>query len=248
MKAISDAHGRLPLSFRSGPEAPAEAADVRPQTPAPVASSPPEARAFASTSRPQALTSARYRPLLELGRGGMSRVYVAESLRSEVQKLVVLKVLNPEFAVDPEMRAAFRREAELSACLNHPNIVQVFEVSEQAGRPVIVMQYLDGVPLSEVLHRSARELPLVLHLQVLAHLLSGLHYFHELRDGDDVALTCVHRAVAPQNVLVLHEGGVKVLDFGIAKIHTLTQPQTRVGIVKGKIRYMPAEQLLGTTG
>ncbi len=190
----------------------------------------------------------RYRPLLELGRGGMSRVYLAQSLCSEVQKLVVLKVLNPEFAVDPEMRTAFRREGEISARLNHPNVVQVFEVVEHAGTPMIVMQYLDGIPLSEILRRTSGELPLSLHLQVLTQLLSGLHYFHELKDADDTPLGCVHRDVSPQNVLVLYEGGIKVLDFGIAKIHALTESHTRVGVIKGKIRYMPAEQLLGTTG
>src|SRR4051812_18227746 len=96
----------------------------------------------------------RYRPLLELGRGGMARVYLAESLGSgSLRKLVVLKVLNQELAADPEMRHAFVREAEISARLNHPNIVNVHEVFEQGATAVMVMQHLEGLTLSEIMSR-----------------------------------------------------------------------------------------------
>src|SRR5688572_11775910 len=87
-----------------------------------------------------------YRPLMELGRGGMARVYLAESLSAgQFRKLVVLKVLNQDLAADPDMRRGFMREAEISARLNHPNIVNVFEVFDHGSAPVIVMQHLDGM-------------------------------------------------------------------------------------------------------
>ncbi|MGC4092887.1 MAG: protein kinase [Polyangiaceae bacterium] len=187
----------------------------------------------------------RYRPLLELGRGGMSRVYLVESLASGVRKLVVLKILEGELAAHPEMREAFQREAELSARMNHPNVVQVFEVVEYSGRPVIVMEHLDGLSLSRVVAGAGEALPLRLHAAILCQMLAGLHHFHELRNFDGTSLHGVHRDVSPQNVIVLHDGLVKVVDFGIAKVNMASDHQTRAGMIKGKINYMPPEQLLG---
>jgi eukaryotic-like serine/threonine-protein kinase len=186
-----------------------------------------------------------YRQLCEIGRGGMARVYLAESLASGIRKLVVLKVLNPELCTDPDVRAAFRREAELSAQMNHPNVVQVMAVVESEDTPVIVMEYLDGVPLSLLLREAGRDLPLRLRMYVLAQVLAGLHHFHELRDLDGTLLGAVHRDVSPQNIMVLHEGPVKVLDFGIAKITANNNQVTTTGLIRGKIHYMPPEQLLG---
>lgn len=187
----------------------------------------------------------RYRPLLELGRGGMARVYLAESLGSGLlRKLVVLKVLNQELASDPEMRQAFVREAEISARLNHPNIVNVHEVFEQGHTAVMVMQYLEGMALSEILSRLQGAIPLKLHLNILCQVLDALHYFHELRDANGEPLECVHRDVSPHNVMVLHEGGIKVVDFGVAKVRAQSDNHTRTGVIKGKVAYMPPEQLL----
>ncbi|HEY3499825.1 MAG TPA: serine/threonine-protein kinase [Polyangiaceae bacterium] len=185
-----------------------------------------------------------YRQLFELGRGGMARVHLAESLASGIRKLVVLKVLNPEFCGDPELRAAFRREAELSAQLNHPNVVQVLEVADYDDAPAMVMEYLDGVSLSRLLKEAGAELALPLRAYVLSQVLAGLHHFHELQDLDGAALYAVHRDVSPQNVMVLHDGVVKVVDFGIAKVAAPSDEVTRAGVVKGKIHYMPPEQLL----
>jgi serine/threonine-protein kinase len=187
---------------------------------------------------------ARYRPLLELGRGGTARVYLSESLTSGLKKLVVLKTLEPSLSQDTEMRDLFRREAEVCARLNHPNIVQVHEIVEQPAGPVIVMEYVEGVSLSQVMKMSEGRFPKRLHLHTLTQLLAGLHYFHELKDYDRrTELKPVHRDVSPQNVIVMYEGAVKVLDFGIAKLANQEQA-TATGIVKGKLHYMPAEQLL----
>jgi len=186
-----------------------------------------------------------YRQLLELGRGGMAKVYLAESLVSGIRKLVVLKVLNPELSLNSEMRALFRREAELAAQMNHPNVVQVMEVVEDRESPFIVMEYLDGASLSTIIKRAGGQLSLALHLQILCQVLLGLHHFHELRDLDGSPLNGVHRDVSPQNIMVLHDGPVKVLDFGIAKISAADVQATRSGIIKGRIQYMPPEQILG---
>lgn len=189
-----------------------------------------------------------YRPLLELGRGGTARIYLAESLASGINKLVVLKVLNPELRADSEMRAAFRQEAELSARMNHPNIAQVLEIVECRDTPVIVMEYLDGTSLSILRRRAGLRFPLPLHLYILSEVLAGLHHLHELRDLDGACLHAVHRDVSPQNVMVSHDGAVKVLDFGIAKTAIPNGHVTRTGVIKGKFGYMPPEQLLGEQG
>lgn len=185
----------------------------------------------------------QYRPLVELGRGGMARIFLAQHLASSLGRLVVLKVLDPEHAKDPEMLAAFRREAELGARLNHPNIVQVFEVFDRPSGPVMVMEYLEGLSLSEVQKHS--ELPLGIQLYVIMQTLAGLHHLHEMRRADGELLHAVHRDVSPHNIIVLHEGVVKVLDFGIAKLRDDNADRTRTGVLKGKVRYMAPEQIVG---
>jgi serine/threonine-protein kinase len=181
--------------------------------------------------------------LLELGRGGTARVYLAETLASGLKKRVVLKTLEPELSMDTEMRSLFRREAEVCARLNHPNIVQVNEVIEQVTGPVIVMEYLEGVALSQIIMQCKGQSPKRIYLHSITQLLAGLHYFHELKDYDrTTALKPIHRDVSPQNVIVLYEGAVKVLDFGIAKL--ANDHVTQTGVVKGKLHYMPVEQLL----
>jgi serine/threonine protein kinase len=189
-----------------------------------------------------------FRPLLELGRGGMARVYLAEKTNRGLRRLVVLKVLEPSLATDPEMRTLFRREAEVCARLHHPNVVQVFEVVDEGAAPFMVMEYVDGVSLSQVLARTEQRLPTRLHVHILMQVLAGLHYFHELKDEEGNPLDGVHRDVSPQNVIVMHEGAVKVLDFGIAKLQGAQHSDvTRAGIIKGKLSYMPPEQLVGDT-
>jgi len=188
-----------------------------------------------------------YRQLFELGRGGMAKVYLAESLASGIRKLVVLKVLNPELSANAEMRTLFRREAQLAAQMNHPNVVQVMEVVEYRESPFIVMEYLDGAPLSIIIRRAGKQLSLALYLQIFGQVLRGLHHFHELRDLDGTPLNGVHRDVSPANIMVLHDGPVKVLDFGIAKISASDVQATRSGIIKGRIQYMPPEQILGSS-
>src|SRR5260370_10775188 len=191
----------------------------------------------------------KYKLLAELGRGGMANVYVAVARGpSGFNKLVVLKSLRSDLAGDPELLSMFLEEARLAARLNHPHVVQTYEVGEYAGRPVIVMEYLEGQTLANVLQRAkAKEfgrLPLALHLRVIVDALEGLHHAHELADFAGKPLGLVHRDVATQNVFVTFDGQVKVLDFGIAKAVN-SQAQTSTGVLKGKVQYMAPEQMLG---
>lgn len=190
----------------------------------------------------------KYRVLFELGRGGMATVHLAVTHSAAgVSKLVVLKTLLSDMATEPDALAMFLDEARLAVQLNHGNLVQTYEVGEDGGRHFIVMEYLEGQSLAAVLRqveKSGRPLSLGLHLRMLIHVLEGLHYTHELRGYDNKPLHFVHRDVSPQNVFVTYDGRVKVLDFGIAKAATSTT-HTATGLVKGKIAYMPPEQMEG---
>jgi eukaryotic-like serine/threonine-protein kinase len=161
-------------------------------------------------------------------------------------KLVVLKAPKRALAADPEYRSLFLDEARLSARLNHPNIVQVNEVIEQDGVPIIVMEYLDGQPLLNLRTKAGAAFPQVIHLRILSEALSGLRYSHELKGYDGTPLNLVHRDMTPHNVFVTYEGQVKILDFGIAKLSNKgAGAETETGVIKGKLRYMPPEQISG---
>jgi serine/threonine-protein kinase len=189
--------------------------------------------------------SGKYRTLFELGQGGTANVSLAVARGPEgFKKLFVVKQLRSVYAQDPEFKAMFMTEARLSARLNHPHVVQVYEVLEQGVTPTILMEYIEGQTLDAVLSQAEPKLPLELHLRVLADVLSGLHYSHELHDLKHMPLNVVHRDVSPHNVMVSYEGVVKVLDFGIAKLSGTTV-ETEAGVIKGKLRYMPPEQIAG---
>ncbi|HET7543779.1 MAG TPA: serine/threonine-protein kinase [Polyangiaceae bacterium] len=204
----------------------------------------PEALSF---ERPT-MQVGRYRILSELGRGGMSNVFLAvASGPGGVNKLVVLKALLPDLATEGYALSMFMDEARLAAQLNHPNVVQTYEVGTEGDRHVIVMEYLEGQSLSAVVRRAAAEgnpMPLGLQLRIIINALDGLHYAHELSGYEGASLQLVHRDISPQNVFVTYDGQVKVLDFGIAKA-TSASTHTAAGVMKGKIAYMAPEQIVG---
>ncbi len=197
---------------------------------------------------PGNLQLGKYRILGEVGRGGMAEVFlaVAQGL-SGFNKLVVLKIIRAEVAEDPDARSMFVDEARLAGRLNHPNVVHTLEVSEDAGRPILVMEHLDGQPLSSILRRCQRDekpMPMAMGLRVLAEALQGLHYAHTLKNFDGTPLRLVHRDVSPQNIFVTFDGQIKVLDFGIAKA-AISSSETRAGVMKGKAAFMAPEQVSG---
>jgi serine/threonine-protein kinase len=192
-------------------------------------------------------SAGKYRIVLPLGQGGTADVYLAiGDGPGGFRKLAVLKVLRKSLSSDAEFRAMFLDEARLAARLHHPNIVQTYEVLAEAGGPVIVMEYLDGQPLSELIVRGREGggFPLAMQLAVLIDALGGLHAAHELQDFDGTPLGVVHRDISPHNLFVTVEGQSKVLDFGIAKL-SRSLVETEVGTTKGKLRYMAPEQIAG---
>jgi len=186
----------------------------------------------------------RFKFIGEIGRGGMANVYLTATRGAlgGFQKLVVIKLLRADLAEEQEFRQMFLAEARLAARLNHPHVVQTYDVGEDDGRYYLAMEYVDGQTL-ETARRSAeatRLFPPRMQLQVLVHVLSGLHYAHELKDYDGKPLNVVHRDVTPSNILLGYDGRVKLVDFGVAKALD-SGTQTRAGVVKGKTGYMAPE-------
>jgi serine/threonine protein kinase len=177
----------------------------------------------------------------------MAHIYLARmSGPSGFSKLFVMKVLREELHDSgDECVTMFLDEARLAARLNHPNIVQTYDVGEANGHYFIAMEYLEGQALRFVERRLGHHgFPEAQHLRVLAQTARALHYAHELCDYDGRELRVVHRDVSPQNVFVTYDGRVKLLDFGIAKADN-AEHLTKVGVIKGKVDYIAPEQIRG---
>jgi serine/threonine protein kinase len=187
----------------------------------------------------------RYRVFANIGRGGMADVLLGVAPGTKgFNKLLVVKRLRPALADDPSMVSMFLDEARLAARLSHTNLVHTFEIGEEAGGYFFVMEYLEGRPVSQIfdaLKETGARLPLEVWAKIMAEALAGLHYAHELCDYDGVPLKIIHRDVSPQNIIVTFDGGVKLVDFGIAKA-SVNITETETGILKGKLAYMSPEQ------
>lgn len=162
-------------------------------------------------------------------------------------KRVALKRILPQLAMDDRLMRMFCAEARVHAALMHPNLVSVLDFGEQAGELYLVMEYVDGVPLSEVLRAvSARKRAIDLGpgLHIAREVAAGLAYAHQYRDDDDAPLGVVHRDVAPNNILLGRAGEVKLTDFGI--VHsTWSDVRTAPGELRGKVGYISPEQAMG---
>ncbi len=179
-----------------------------------------------------------------IGRGGMAEVHEGRDLR--LGRRVAVKILRPDLAKDPTFQARFRREAQSAAALNHPNIVAVYDTGEdtltspdgqQVVVPYIVMEYVDGMTLRQLLASGRRLLP-ERALEISAGILSALDYAH--RHG------IVHRDIKPANVMLTRTGDVKVMDFGIARAMNDTgNTMTATSAVMGTAQYLSPEQARG---
>jgi serine/threonine protein kinase len=186
----------------------------------------------------------KYRLIRDLGIGGMARVSLAtlEGPAGFSKRYVVKRIL-PEFARNPQFARMFANEARVAAMLDHPNIVRVFEFDRENGTYYLVMEYVDGASLDQIV-RAARKggVPLGpdFAVEVGLPLARALAYAHSLKLPDGRPLNLVHRDVSPGNVLISRDGAVKLTDFGVVK-STITT--TVAGAVKGKLSYMSPEQI-----
>jgi eukaryotic-like serine/threonine-protein kinase len=181
----------------------------------------------------QTVGGGRYRLERQLGHGGMATVYLARD--SELDRLVAVKVLAASFAGDEAFRRRFLREARLAARLSHPNVVGVYDAGEDAGGPYIVMEYVEGRTLAELLGERGR-------LPADEAVGLGLQACHGLEHAHEAGL--VHRDVKPQNLLLRRDGTLKIADFGIARAAEATA-LTQIGTILGTAAYLSPEQALG---
>jgi serine/threonine-protein kinase len=190
----------------------------------------------------------RYQTLREVATGGMATVYLGRAVgEGGFERLVALKLLHRHFVDQPEFEAMFLDEAKLAARIRHPNVVPTLDVQKSSEGLFLVMDYVEGPTLAAI-HKELRvqeqRLPLEILLRVFEDLLAGLEAAHSLKGPGEVLLRIVHRDISPQNVLVGGDGITRITDFGVARA-AVRSTSTQQGQIKGKLGYMPPEQLAG---
>ncbi|HEY5925618.1 MAG TPA: protein kinase [Kofleriaceae bacterium] len=188
----------------------------------------------------------KYTVIRRLGLGGMAEVFLCKLVGiGGFEKHVVLKKIRADIEADAEFVTMFFDEARLAANLNHPNIIQVFEVDQMAGSPYIAMEYVRGATLATALQktRAAKGKLDWGHLGfIFAGVCAGLDHAHNAEDAAGRQLKIVHRDISPQNIIVSIDGTPKIFDFGVAKARG-SLAATGADRVKGKFSYMAPEQL-----
>lgn len=188
----------------------------------------------------------RYALYDRIASGGMASVHFARLVGPlGFTRVVAVKRLHPQFAKDPEFVAMLLDEARLAARVRHPNVVPTIDVVATDGELFLVMEYVQGESLGKLLiAASEREeaIPPKIAITIAIQALWGLHAAHEAKTPRGASLGIIHRDVSPQNILVGDDGVVRIVDFGVAKAAWRAQ-STREGQLKGKIAYMPPEQL-----
>jgi serine/threonine protein kinase len=187
-----------------------------------------------------------YELLRPLAQGGMADIYLAKK-QDTLGRHFALKVLNSVRALDAEACAMFLDEARVVSMLDHQNVASVLEVDASDGHHYLAMEYVHGCDLRELLctaARAGRIVPYEVSLSIIAAAAAGLDHAHRRCGPDGTPLRLVHRDVSLSNIMVGHDGAVKVVDFGIASTAMQTV-HTSPGVVRGKASYMSPEQCMG---
>ncbi|RME20121.1 MAG: serine/threonine protein kinase, partial [Deltaproteobacteria bacterium] len=183
-----------------------------------------------------------------LARGGMGEIWLAERRGiSGFSKQVVIKTILEAFSEDEHLVEMFLREGRIAAELSHPNIAQTFDLGCVDGVYYMAMELVDGRDLREILIHNVEHhtrLPLELVMRIMAEVCQGLYYAHTRTTPDGRPAGIIHRDISPQNIIVTFDGGVKIIDFGVAKAEHMAS-LTRSGVLKGKYAYMSPEQIRG---
>ncbi len=175
----------------------------------------------------------RYKIVKTIGEGGMANVYLAED--EILNREVAVKILRGDLAEDEKFVRRFQREAISASSLNHPNIVEVYDVGEDDGSYFIVMEYINGVTLKNLIKKRGK-LSLVEVVDIMKQLTSGIACAHKNN--------IIHRDIKPQNVMILDDGKIKITDFGISTaLNSIEMTQTNS--VMGSVHYLPPEQASG---
>jgi serine/threonine protein kinase len=173
-----------------------------------------------------------YTVMDKLGQGGMADVYKAFHPKLEVYRAI--KVIRPEFVRTGDFRARFQKEAQAVAALRHPNIVQVQDFGDHDDSFFMVMEYIDGENLKEVIHREGKIRPIHRAVKITEQMADALHYAH--------SQGLIHRDIKPENIMLNDEGLPILMDFGIAKLLNMNTQLTQTGLSIGTPAYMAPEQ------
>ncbi|GDX83040.1 hypothetical protein LBMAG42_48510 [Deltaproteobacteria bacterium] len=199
------------------------------------------------------VTFGAYQLIERIAVGGMAEVYLARSFGMEgFEKRLVIKKIAPQLANNPRFVQMFVHEAKLSVSLNHPNVVQVFDLGKVGTDPYMAMEYIHGRDLTQtlrVLRKEGERFDVGLAVYIAGKILRGLGYAHARTTPDGRALHIVHRDVSPHNVMISYEGEVKLVDFGIARLMGEqmgeSDPSQAGRPGGGKFAYMSPEQASG---
>jgi serine/threonine-protein kinase len=190
--------------------------------------------------------ASRYEVLGRIASGGMATVYLARMRGAGAfSRLVALKKPNGFVLEHSHLRKQLQHEARVASMIHHPNVVSVLDVVESDGEVTLVMDYIDGCTLKDLLsHAEAagEHIPRAV-VRIVLDVAAGLHAAHSLRDGAGALLGVVHRDVSPHNMLVGRDGIARLTDFGIAKIATLDNELTATDAISGKLAYLAPEYL-----
>jgi len=188
---------------------------------------------------------ARFKILRPLGGGGFGKVYKAKDQRLDY--LVAIKMIVPQLGDDPKILAMMRDEAVLTRKLeDHPNIVKIYDLLEEAGQLAIIMEYIEGIDLGKFIRNfqaGNRFVPPRIALHIIGEVCKALDHAHNTKDKiTGLPLKIVHRDVSPSNIMITFDGEVKVIDFGIAKAEfDARTTRTTSGLLKGKYHYLSPE-------
>lgn len=193
-------------------------------------------------------TLGRYEFLVPIAQGGMAAVWAARLHGTRgFSKTVAVKTMLPGISDDPQFEQMFLDEATLASGIRHPNVAQIQDLGEQDDVLYLVMEWVDGEPLSAVRKAAAKRgdgVPRPIAVKIVQDACAGVHAAHELKDETGKHLGLVHRDISPQNILLTYDGVVKIVDFGVAKASAKAEI-TNAGQIKGKPAYMSPEQALG---
>lgn len=192
----------------------------------------------------------RYLILDHLVDGGMAKICRARYLSDQAEKVVAIKMVQPQFSKDPAFKTMFMDEIKVTFSLIHPNIAQTYEYGIHDDQLFTAMEYVDGKNLKQFLDRLQERkfvFPVEISVHIISQVCQGLTYAHNFTDSlSGKAANIIHRDISPHNIMITYDGAVKVIDFGIAKSETNTEA-TQAGTIKGKLSYLAPEYLDGLT-
>lgn len=190
----------------------------------------------------------RYLILDHLVDGGMAKICRARFLGEQADKVVAIKMVQPQYSKDEAFKTMFMDEIKVTFGLLHPNVVQTYDYGLNKSQLYVAMEYCDGRNLKEFLEKLKERkfvFPVEISTYIISQACQGLHYAHTFRDkltGQEANI--IHRDISPHNIMLTYDGAVKIIDFGIAKSQTNSEA-TQAGTIKGKLSYLAPEYLEG---